>query len=64
MYCRFTHLEEGDPVPLTELGKDESGHGNYAKYLDSCFSALQKVPSVMTPACGGVDLNFLSVGVH
>lgn len=43
MYCRFTHLEEGDPVPYTDLGKDEAGSGDHARYIDSCVSALLKV---------------------
>ncbi|XP_062513642.1 stAR-related lipid transfer protein 13-like isoform X3 [Corticium candelabrum] len=45
MYCRFTHLEEGDPVPYDELGNDVDGGGNYGRYIDSCVSALLKESS-------------------
>ena len=41
--CRFTHLEEGDPVSYRELGVDNDGQGDYTSFIDSCAQDLLKV---------------------
>eukprot|EP00118_Oscarella_pearsei_P017419 m.172494 g.172494 ORF g.172494 m.172494 type:complete len:861 (+) comp39084_c0_seq55:7110-9692(+) len=43
IHCRFTHLEEGDPVPYQELGVDPvSGQGNHTTFIDSCVQGILK----------------------
>ena len=46
MKCQFTYIEQGDPVPLEELGQNNSdpvADDGYHGYLDNCFSGLLEV---------------------
>ena len=41
--CKFTHLEFGDPVPYTDLGRDREGMGGYHSYVEECIATVTKV---------------------
>ena len=43
MKCRFSYIEQGDPVALECLGQNLADPGieeGYHAYLDNCFSGL------------------------
>ena len=43
--CRLSYIEQGDPVPIEELGRrrfDDDSAGHVA-YMESCIQGLLKV---------------------
>ncbi len=46
MKCRFSYIEQGDPVSLEQLSQNISDPGiedGYHAYLDNCFAGLLQV---------------------
>ena len=46
MKCRFSYIEQGDPVFLENLSQNLSDPGiedGYHSYLDNCFAGLLQV---------------------
>ena len=45
MKCRFSYIEQGDPVTLEELGKRriDGCRGDYKSHLEACIQGLLKV---------------------
>ncbi|XP_047126135.1 rho GTPase-activating protein 7 isoform X1 [Hydra vulgaris] len=49
MKCRFTYIEQGEPVPLEKLGQNGVDPGiddDYRHHIDTCFSDLLQETSV------------------
>ena len=49
MKCKFSYIEQGEPVSLEELGRVDDGYSNedYRCYLDTCLASLLKVNAYM-----------------
>ena len=46
MKSQFSYIEQGDPVPLEQLGQNIADPGvddSYLGYLDNCFTGLIQV---------------------
>ena len=46
MKSQFSYIEQGDPVPLDELGSNNIDPGvddGYHAYIDNCFAGLVQV---------------------
>ena len=44
--CRFSYIEQGDPVPLAELGRKRSSDdvsADHSGYMEACIQGLLKV---------------------
>ena len=64
MKCRFTFIEQGEPVPLEELGQNGVDPGvddDYRHYIDTCFSDLLQVKGINCNKCFLIFTFFLHV---
>ena len=50
MKSQFSYIEQGDPVPLDELGSNNIDPGvddGYHAYIDNCFAGLVQVLNIL-----------------
>ena len=44
MKSRFSYIQQGDPVPLGELGRSKTNpDSDYHTYIETCIAGLMKV---------------------
>lgn len=58
MKCKFSYIEQGEPVTLEELGKvDGCANEDHNSYLETCIASILKVKE-------GVHIMIVATDMH